>query len=222
MRKISVALTIIICFALLVIPGFSRFGEAGDYEPDTDRPGMDYHNYELSTSDWTFCKTSCDNDPKCIAWTYVKPNAAQGQPARCFLKNGVPEKKTNTACISGVKPCPPINVSSPVVNKIYYINEPCPVTWDTSNIKNYGTVFLHVIQYEIQDLDGWEGGGFPVSNTGNYQWTIPANIGPLENTMYAIKVVTQDKRCVGTSGKFTVKIYHCLFCFHMLIKGGRC
>jgi hypothetical protein len=205
MRKISATLTIVTCLTILVITGFPRFGEAADYEPDTNRPGMDYHNYELSIPDWTFCKSSCDDDPKCMAWTYVKANTTQGPQARCWLKSGVPEKKTDTSCISGVKPCPPINVSSPVVNNVYYINEPCPIRWDTSNIKNYGTVFLYVVQYDLQHLDGWEGGGFPVSNTGNYQWTIPANIGPLEYTMYAVKVVTQDKRCVGMSGKFTVK-----------------
>jgi len=206
MRKTVAALAIVTGLTILVIVGFPGFGEAGDYEPDTDRPGMDYHNDELQIPDWTFCRSSCDDDPKCIAWTFVKPNTIQGPQARCWLKYGVPEKKTNTACISGVKPCPPITVSNPVGNNVYYINEACPIRWDTSKIKNYGTVFLYVIQYDMQHLDGWEGGGFPVSNTGNYQWIIPANIGPIEYTMYAIKVVTQDKRCVGMCGKFTVKI----------------
>jgi len=209
MRKIPLVVSILTCLTMLIITGFLHVGECAEYEPDIDRPGMDYSSYDLSIPDWTFCKSSCDSDPRCIAWTYVKPNTTQGPQAHCWLKNSLPAKKANTCCISGVKPCPPISVSSPVAGKTYFVNQPCAVTWDTSNINNYGTVFLSVVQYDVGHLEGWEGGGFPVSNTGNYQWVIPANVGPTglnDWTVYGIKIVTPDHRCAGQSGHFDIKI----------------
>ena len=100
-----------------------------------------------------------------------------------------------------------INVTNPTLNTTCYINQPCPVTWDTSNIKNYGTVFLSVIQWDIEHLGGdFEGGGYPVSNTGNYQWTVPENVGPLNNTAYIVKIVTPDHKCEGQSPAFGIKM----------------
>jgi len=209
MRKIPLVVSMLTCLIMFIIAGFLHVGECAEYEPDTDRPGSDYSSYDLEIPDWTFCKSSCDSGQKCIAWTYVKPNTIQGPKARCWLKNSLQAKKANTCCISGVKPCPPISVSSPVSGKTYFVNQPCVITWDTSNIKNYGTVFLSVVQYDLGHLEGWEGGGFPVSNTtGNYQWKIPANVGPTgpnDWTNYGIKIVTPDHRCEGQSGRFDIK-----------------
>lgn len=100
-----------------------------------------------------------------------------------------------------------IEVTSPHLNTICYINEPCSITWDTSNINNYGSVFLSVIQWDIEHFNGnFEGGGFPVSNMGNYSWTVPVNVGPLNNTAYIIKITTPDHKCVGQSPAFGIKM----------------
>ena len=104
------------------------------------------------------------------------------------------------------EPCR-ITVTSPRIDTICYINQPCSITWDTSNINNYGSVFLSVIQWDIEHYNAdFEGGGFPVSNAGNYQWTVPANVGPLNNTAYIIKIVTPDHKCVGQSPAFGIKM----------------
>ena len=205
------------CLTILTITGFLNAGHCAEYEMNTDRPGMDYSCYDLPVNDMTAgtsCKSDCDSDSKCIAWTYVKPNTTKGPHALCCKKNSLPAKKSDACCISGVKPCPPINITSPSTpDQTYFINQALPITWDTSKIKNYGTVFLSVVQYDIQHMGGWEGGGFPVANmTGSYQWTIPANVGPtsLSDTafnavFYSVKVATPDGRCVGQSVKFSIK-----------------
>lgn len=97
-----------------------------------------------------------------------------------------------------------ISVTSPTLNQQCYVKQTCPIAWDPSGIQNYATVFLHVIQIDAQHPQGWEGGGYPVANTGNYPWVIPENIGPLTGTSYRIRVVTPDRKCSGRSAAFTI------------------
>jgi hypothetical protein len=210
MRKIAFIVSILTCFTLLII-GFPYVGECAEYEMNTDRPGKDYHCYDLPIDDisaGTTCKSDCESDSICIAWTYIKPNATNGPHARCCKKSDMPEKKTDACCISGVKPCPKINVTSPTLMGLYSVNQACPIQWDTTHIKNYGQVFLFVVQYDPEHRQGWEGGGFPVSNTGKYEWIIPANVGPTswqnDEVLYAIKVATPDRRCIGYSKYFDI------------------
>jgi len=104
------------------------------------------------------------------------------------------------------KPCD-IKVTSPAYNQYCYINHACPIAWDTTNIKNWNSVFLIVIQIDSAHIEGVEGGGYPVPNTGNYQWIVPENVGPLTdttNTIYQIKVITPDHECSGKSSVFNI------------------
>jgi hypothetical protein len=71
-------------------------------EPNRDRPGMDYKNFDLPAAVPLLCKAACDVEGQCKAWTYVKPGV-QGANPRCWLKNGVPPKVTSNCCTSGVK-----------------------------------------------------------------------------------------------------------------------
>jgi hypothetical protein len=101
-------------------------------------------------------------------------------------------------------PCE-INVTSPAYNQWCYTNNACPIVWDTSNIPSGGTVYLHVIQVDAEHIEGWEGPGYPVQNTGSYQWIVPENVGPLDATCYQIKVITPDQKCSGKSRVFGIK-----------------
>jgi hypothetical protein len=71
-------------------------------EENTDRPGMNYKQYTISSPD--LCANDCANDPNCKAFTYVKPGARGPNSApECWLKNGVPNAVSGECCVSGVK-----------------------------------------------------------------------------------------------------------------------
>jgi hypothetical protein len=83
-------------------------------EQDTDRPGANLKVFNLDTADPQLCVKACGDEPKCRAYTYVKPGV-QGPKARCWLKSGVPSAKPNKCCVSGVKTAqgataPPVKV----------------------------------------------------------------------------------------------------------------
>ncbi|HRD81490.1 MAG TPA: PAN domain-containing protein [Saprospiraceae bacterium] len=66
-------------------------------------PGGDYKRIELtSVQTCQVCIDSCLNDPKCAAYTYVKPGV-QSQNGVCWLKSSVPTPVTDPNCISGIK-----------------------------------------------------------------------------------------------------------------------
>ncbi len=72
-------------------------------EVNIDRMGMDFRNFDLVINSPQACEDQCAADPRCKAWTFVKPNTIQGPRPRCWLKTGVPPGKSHTCCVSGVK-----------------------------------------------------------------------------------------------------------------------
>jgi len=68
-----------------------------------DRAGGDYRRLFLKTSDPTLCEDECANDPRCVAWTYVKPHTAKGPRPTCFLKSSVREERAVSHCVTGIK-----------------------------------------------------------------------------------------------------------------------
>jgi hypothetical protein len=104
MRKSVFSIMIIIVVSL--IPG-----HASALQWDTDRPGSDFSNFNLSKANPRLCQKECLLNPQCKAWTYVKPNTTQGPSPRCWLKHSVPAPKPDSCCVSGVKllsaPTPP-------------------------------------------------------------------------------------------------------------------
>ncbi len=77
--------------------------QGGGLEYNTNRPGSDYKDYDLSRADPEQCRSDCANDPTCRAFTYVKPGV-QGPNAHCWLKGSIPDAVSNECCISGIKP----------------------------------------------------------------------------------------------------------------------
>jgi hypothetical protein len=84
-------------FLILMISGISPCQEI-----NKDRPGLPLIDFDLPAADYNLCRDKCDKNPRCRAYTYVKPGV-QGIHARCWLKNGVPAQVDNANCISGVK-----------------------------------------------------------------------------------------------------------------------
>ena len=84
-------------------PGFTP--KADEQEVNMDRPGGDYKSFQpmkSKSSPVEVCRDACSSDPKCLAYTYVKPGV-QGQTARCYLKSSIPPAVSNQCCISDVK-----------------------------------------------------------------------------------------------------------------------
>jgi uncharacterized protein YkwD len=75
--------------------------DARSLEQGTDRPGKDYQDFDLESPDPCACMDSCRGDPRCKAYTYVKPGI-QGEKARCWLKSDVPDPVSSECCTSGV------------------------------------------------------------------------------------------------------------------------
>lgn len=73
-------------------------------EPNVDRPGRDYKNFDLTarSADADSCKSACQADGKCKAWTFVKARI-QGPKPRCWLKTSAPPLIPNKCCVSGVR-----------------------------------------------------------------------------------------------------------------------
>jgi hypothetical protein len=84
------------------ISGLKVVVAAAGMEYNINRNGSDYKDMELKSPEPKVCQAACANDPKCMAWTYVKPGV-QGEAAHCWLKDGVPEPTEDESCISGVK-----------------------------------------------------------------------------------------------------------------------
>ena len=72
------------------------------WEPQTDRPGMDYKGFDLPAPRPELCRDACWRDGSCRAFTYVRPGV-QGPNARCALKSSVPPARPADCCLSGVK-----------------------------------------------------------------------------------------------------------------------
>ena len=65
-----------------------------DMELNTDRPGYDYRNFDLTTPDPRLCKAQCEAEAPCLSWTYVVPGV-QAANVRCWLKKAVPRTLAN-------------------------------------------------------------------------------------------------------------------------------
>ena len=68
---------------------------------NTNYPGNDFRNFASGGA--MPCSESCMNNPRCLAWTFVRP-AAEGQLGRCWLKSGAPVAVADRCCTSGVRP----------------------------------------------------------------------------------------------------------------------
>lgn len=97
MRKrgaVRCAIAAVAAFAWL--PSSAR---AGASEPNTMRLGGSYALVPMSSADASECETRCALDPKCRAWTFVKP--AANKKATCWLKDQPGEVKADACCVSG-------------------------------------------------------------------------------------------------------------------------
>src|SRR5262245_43872244 len=84
------------------ITATSRAQVQTTFEPNTDRLGSDYFDFQLPAPQPSLCQQACLGDNNCRAWTYVQPGF-QGPQARCYLKNPAPPPTPSNCCVSGAK-----------------------------------------------------------------------------------------------------------------------
>jgi len=105
-KKRLLFLSFVLIAGLLFFPAHVLGAGTVSTENDTDRPGMDISHFEMNPADdESVCAKSCMDNPNCSAYTYVKAGV-QGKNPVCWLKNGVPNAKSDSCCISGVKSTP--------------------------------------------------------------------------------------------------------------------
>lgn len=103
MKPLAFYTTFFICAIVVSIGNVEAEDIMSEMEWDTDRYDMDYIYYDLISPDPTLCEEKCANDPKCFAWTYIKPNTVQGPNPRCWLKSSIPTARKSFDCVSGSK-----------------------------------------------------------------------------------------------------------------------
>ncbi|MGB9006594.1 MAG: hypothetical protein WCB96_12790 [Candidatus Aminicenantales bacterium] len=90
-----------------------------------------------------------------------------------------------------------ILISSPEAGKTYYIGDTVTIRWSTALIQDNAHVWLFICWPDRTTC----GGGFSVSNSGSYEWTINE---PEEHDL-VVKILSHDEQHVGYSGVFHVK-----------------
>lgn len=74
----------------------------GSTEFGIDRAGADYRSFDTaSQTHGESCAAACKADPRCRAWTYLRPGYV-GPAARCYLKARITPPRRRPCCISGV------------------------------------------------------------------------------------------------------------------------
>jgi hypothetical protein len=97
--------------ALGVLAGPATTQSTVSVEYNTNRPGADYLQFELSGDNPAGCSNACAADLRCRAFTYVA-RGVQGPNARCWLTSAAPPAQSHGCCISGVKTTGPVAPST--------------------------------------------------------------------------------------------------------------
>jgi len=79
--------------------------EASLHENNTDRFGSDLRKiYLKKNAKARQCRTACDKDKRCMAWTFMKPQYSRDETqTSCYLKYNLAKPEHNPCCISGTK-----------------------------------------------------------------------------------------------------------------------
>jgi hypothetical protein len=72
------------------------------FEPNVDRRGGDFSSFVMPDPNVQLCRSTCDSNGKCAAYTYVNPGV-QGPNAVCYLKSVVPPPIPDGCCTSGAR-----------------------------------------------------------------------------------------------------------------------
>jgi hypothetical protein len=75
-------------------------GSWAQFEPNTDRWGMDFRDFDVPNNPRA-CLDACRDEPRCRAFTFRDAAANNGHP-HCWLKAGIPAPRPTPGATSGV------------------------------------------------------------------------------------------------------------------------
>jgi hypothetical protein len=102
----------LLCAALMLLLSLPAYAVDG-----FNLPGSDYDNFSASSA--MLCTQTCAGDPRCRAWTWVKPGI-QEPSGHCWLKVRVPNLVRDSCCDSGAAE----NIQSDHLRAEHNINRP--------------------------------------------------------------------------------------------------
>lgn len=82
------------------IEGIIRQWEGGEDEPGFDRPGFDYRTMWITSNQLSDCRSACEKDSRCRAFTYRHPSATS-RYGYCWLKDRIPGMVPKSGYTSG-------------------------------------------------------------------------------------------------------------------------
>ena len=94
--RITLAGTLI--SAGVITLGLTMFSWSAFAVDGTNLPGRDYTHFDAPSA--FVCRNSCGGDPRCQAYTWVKPGI-QGPNGQCWLKHSEPNIVKDACCDSG-------------------------------------------------------------------------------------------------------------------------
>lgn len=94
--RITLAVTLF--SAGIVTLALTMFSRSALAVPGTNLPGKDYTHFPAPSA--FVCRNSCGGDPRCQAYTWVKPGI-QGPSGQCWLKHSEPNIVKDACCDSG-------------------------------------------------------------------------------------------------------------------------
>jgi hypothetical protein len=157
---------------------------------------------------WTLYGTLVEVDVLSVKYVWTAPLGAAGpnrviritmvnRPSLTAMSEAFSISKPNITMPKQSVQLTAIFISSPEAGKTYYIGDTVTIHWSTALIQDNAHVWLFICWPDRTTC----GGGFPVSNSGSYEWTINE---PEERDL-VIKILSHDEQHLGYSGVFHVK-----------------
>jgi len=87
-------------FGLAVLLMLCPISGWAQYEPNTERWGMDFRDFVVSENPKA-CLDACRAEPRCRAFAFRTAAVAGGRP-HCWLKSSIPPARYTLGCVSGI------------------------------------------------------------------------------------------------------------------------
>lgn len=183
--------------------------QSAQLEHDTKRLGTLIGRSILNNSDPNLCAEACLSDPSCRSFDYVKPGAwpaiSKDKPI-CNLYNDIPQKKSDTCCISGIKG---FAVAKPFPGGDSQ-PEPDPQDFQSKEqrCKSYAETVKNAAQENQERKCGYSGNAWNSDTLTNFQWCMQdTNINLVSSKIKMLREQLEKCRSCESYSKSAVNQY---------------